>query len=480
MSEKNLTTAQVKKIKKSLPPSLLAIAKDIDHAGGKLFLVGGFVRDFFLKRGKQGLAKDFDLEVFNLELFALESILAKYGKPNQFGKSFGVISLASFGHQFEFAMPRKETKNGKGHKGFVIENNKSFDFATSSLRRDFTINAMGIDIVAAKIYDYYGGLKDLKSKTLRHVGKAFGEDPLRALRAVQFAARLAFQIAPETIEVLRQQDLSELPRERIYGEFAKLLLQAAKPSIGLSYLKECHLLRFFPELEALVNCPQDPQWHPEGDVWIHTLMVVDEAAQLVRKERAQEENINKLALMLGALCHDLGKPLCTQLKDGRMRSIGHDVLGEAPTRSFLDRLTNNTKLIDAVVKLVLEHLRPVQLYHLRHKVSEGAIKRLALRVDMEDLLLVAKADFLGRTTEEAKKRRFFAGQWLRKTLLKLNVAKKTLIPWLRGKDLLAMGLAPGPIYAKIIDESFELQLEGELKSPADALSWAKKRIAAEL
>ena len=208
--------------------------------------------------------------------------------------------------------------------------------------------------------------------------------------------------------------------------------------------------------------------------------VVDEAAQLVRKERAQEENINKLALMLGALCHDLGKPLCTQLKDGRMRSIGHDVLGEAPTRSFLDRLTNNTKLIDAVVKLVLEHLRPVQLYHLRHKVSEGAIKRLALRVDMEDLLLVAKADFLGRTTEEAKKRRFFAGQWLRKTLLKLNVAKKTLIPWLRGKDLLAMGLAPGPIYAKIIDESFELQLEGELKSPADALSWAKKRIAAEL
>ena len=201
-----------------------------------------------------------------------------------------------------------------------------------------------------------GVIKNLKEKQLRHVSPAFSEDPLRAMRAVQFAARFSLDIVTKTQEMCMALDLNELPKERIYEEFKKLLLKAHKPSMGLEWMRKMKMLKYFPELEALIDVPQEPEWHPEGDVWIHNNMVVDEAAKL--RDQDFKDNLNSfecVSFMFGALCHDFGKPVTTIKKEGRWRSPAHDVKGEKPTKRFLKRLTNERKLIDTVITYVREH-----------------------------------------------------------------------------------------------------------------------------
>src|SRR5690606_30738080 len=280
-------------------------------------------------------------------------------------------------------------------------------------------------------------------------------------------------IAPSTQALCAAQPLGELPRERVFAEFRKLLLKAARPSAGLEWMRRMNLLRFFPELEAFVGVPQEPEWHCEGDVWTHTLMVVDQAARL----RAQcKDEGEALAHMLAALCHDLGKAGFTIRKDGRWRSPAHESGGEKPTRAFLARLTNETGLIETVVSLVREHLKPTQLYKTRDTLRPAAIRRLALRVDIERLVRLARADHLGRTTEEALEGRFPAGDWLLEESRKLDVLAQRPAPFLTGKFLLSLGLKPGPELGKIIAESFELQLEGELADRAAAEAWARQKV----
>ncbi len=312
-------------------------------------------------------------------------------------------------------------------------------FEEASARRDFTINSIGFDPIHQLWLDPHHGQEDLRKGVLRHVGPAFAEDPLRVLRGAQFAARLNFQLAPETIELCQTLDLNELSRERLLGEFKKLLLRAERPSIGLEILRQTKTLRFFPELEALIDVPQDPTWHPEGCVWTHTLMVVDEAAKL----RVGEEKAD-LVLMFGALCHDFGKPETTIWKDGHWRSPAHDVVGMQPTEKFLRRLTDEVSLIEKVTVLVREHLRPAMLYNDREKVTPGAIRRLALRVSIPELLLVAEADHFGRTTDDALRREFPAKQWLLDQASKLDVRDEKPKPFLKGRHLLQLGMRPGP------------------------------------
>jgi len=292
------------------------------------------------------------------------------------------------------------------------------------------------------------------------------------LRGAQFAARLNFQMAPETIELCRTLDLNELSRERLLGEFAKLLLRAERPSIGLEILRQTKALRFFPELEALIDVPQDPTWHPEGCVWTHTLMVVDEAAKL----RVGEEKAD-LVLMFGALCHDFGKPETTIWKDGHWRSPAHDVLGMQPTEKFLRRLTDEVSLIEKVTVLVREHLRPSMLYNDREKVTPGAIRRLALRVSIPELLLVAEADHFGRTTEDALRREFPAKQWLLDQASKLDVRDEKPKPFLKGRHLLQLGMRPGPQMGKVLEEAFALQLDGAIVDLEGAKAWASQRLS---
>jgi tRNA nucleotidyltransferase (CCA-adding enzyme) len=453
-----------------LPSILLTIARDIKSAGGEAYLVGGWVRDYL--RGVP--CGDFDVEVYGLALDPLLAILKKHGKPNLVGKAFGVITMTMRdGTIYDFAFPRTERKVGEGHRGFDVTPDPSLDFATASSRRDFTVNAMGLRLPDLELVDCHGGREDLRDRLLRHVSPAFSEDPLRALRAVQFAARFDFDIHPATQALCAAQPLGELPRERLFAEFKKLMLQSDRPSTGLEWLRRMDMLRFFPELAALIGVPQEPEWHPEGDVWTHTLMVVDQAARLRTPEYTETEN---LALMLGALCHDLGKPVTTVRKDDRWRSPAHEALGDKPARAFLARLTNEADLIGAVVALVREHLKPSQLYNVRHELRPAAIRRLALRVDIEKLVRVSRADHLGRTTEEALEGRFPAGDWLLAESAKLDVLEQKPAPYLTGKYLLTLGLKPGPELGKIIAESFELQLEGELADRDAAEAWARARV----
>jgi tRNA nucleotidyltransferase (CCA-adding enzyme) len=452
-----------------LSVELTKLANAIHQQGGQPILVGGSVRDYLLG---QRLPKDLDLEVYCLEANELEVVLSQFGKVLRVGKSFGVLKLITQHAEYDVSLPRRESKSGKGHKGFLVNADPQMTFEEASARRDFTVNSIGFDPIQQHWLDPHRGEEDLKKGILRHVGPAFAEDPLRVLRGAQFAARLNFQMAPETIELCQTLDLNELSRERLLGEFAKLLLRAEQPSIGLEILRQTKALRFFPELEALIGVPQDPTWHPEGCVWTHTLMVVDEAAKL----RVGEEKAD-LVLMFGALCHDFGKPETTIWKDGHWRSPAHDVLGMQPTEKFLRRLTDEASLIEKVTVLVREHLRPSMLYNDREKVTPGAIRRLALRVSIPELLLVAEADHFGRTTEDALRREFPAKQWLLDQASKLDVRDEKPKPFLKGRHLLQLGMRPGPQMGKVLEEAFALQLDGAIVDLDGAKAWANQRLS---
>ena len=447
---------------------LTKLANAIHQQGGQPILVGGSVRDYLLG---QIIPKDLDLEVYHLEANELEMVLSQFGKVLRVGKSFGVLKLITQHAEYDVSLPRREGKTGKGHKGFLVNADPQMTFEEASARRDFTINSIGFDPIHQLWLDPHHGQEDLRKGILRHVGPAFSEDPLRVLRGAQFAARLNFQLAPETLELCQTLDLNELSRERLLGEFAKLLLRAERPSIGLEILRQTKALRFFPELEALIDVPQDPTWHPEGCVWTHTLMVVDEAAKL----RVSEEKAD-LVLMFGALCHDFGKPETTIWKDGHWRSPAHDVLGMQPTEKFLRRLTDEASLIEKVTVLVREHLRPSMLYNDREKVTPGAIRRLAIRVSIPELLLVAEADHFGRTTDDALRREFPAKQWLLDQASKLDVRDKKPKPFLKGRHLLQLGMRPGPKMGQVLEEAFGLQLDGAILSLEEAKAWASQRL----
>ena len=292
-------------------------------------LVGGCVRDKIM--GTE--PTDWDVEVYGIQPNKLRKILDDVGEVNAVGEAFTVYKIGS---DLDVSIPRRERKNGRGHKGFVIEGDPEMSFEEACSRRDFTINAILKDPLTGEIVDPFNGREDILRKILRHVSsETFAEDSLRVLRAAQFAARFEFEIASETVEICKTIDVTDLPRERIWGEFEKLLLKSDRPSIGLKWFYDVGVVdQIFPELKALVGVPQEPEWHPEGDVDVHTLMVVDEARMLI-DDLAHER---KIAVMLGALCHDLGKAPTTEFVDGRTRSRGHAEAGVVPTLSFLDTL----------------------------------------------------------------------------------------------------------------------------------------------
>jgi tRNA nucleotidyltransferase (CCA-adding enzyme) len=324
---------------------------------------------------------------------------------------------------------------------------------------------MGIDLQTGELLDAHGGQADLKARVLRHVSDAFDEDPLRVLRACQFAARLEFSIHPDTLRKCHtlQAELPTLPKERI-GEELRKLVMAKKPSLGLQALRDTKALSLFPELEALIDCQQDPTWHPEGDVWVHTLMVVDEAAKLS----------DSLLIRLAALCHDLGKPPTTRFEDGRWRSKNHEAAGVPPTRNFLNRLALAEDMVGEICELVAEHLKPMQLYKVRDQVSDAAIRRLSTRVNISNLCLVSKADFLGRTTEDAKAGLDPSASWLLEKAEELAVAAQAPEPILQGRHLIENGIKPGPAMGRLLKKAYEAQLDGEFHGLEEALNWLER------
>lgn len=457
-------------------PRLRILLDTISTAGGTGILVGGCVRDHLLGR----VAKDLDLEVYGIDALALEQLLTKHFSVVAVGKAFGIfkVSVSSGGEKesFDVALPRTENKIATGHKGFVVSTNPNLSFKDASARRDFTINAMGIDVVANELIDPHGGQADLKTRTLRHVSEAFKEDPLRVLRAAQFCSRFSFTLHETTIKKCKEltAELSTLSRERIFEEFKKLLL-SGKPSIGLEVLRQTNALTLFLDLAALIGCEQDKKWHPEGDVWIHSLMVSDEAAKIVAQSPLPEDE--KLIVVTAALCHDLGKPATTIPKDGRIKSPGHEQAGVDPTIRFLEAIGFPKKYYDDVTTIVRDHLKPYQLYAKRDEVSDSAIRRLASRVNIERLLMVSKADFLGRTTDDALSGHDPSEPWLRQKVLDLLGQSLSPEPILLGRHLIALGQKPGAHFSQILKDAFEAQMDGEFVDEGSALQWLKKKLS---
>jgi tRNA nucleotidyltransferase (CCA-adding enzyme) len=304
----------------------------------------------------------------------------------------------------------------------------------------------------------------------------FGDDPLRALRAVQLAARFGLAVEEATARLAASMPLGELPPERIFGEIEKILLKAERPSVGFDLLRSWGMLATVaPELVPLADTPQDPEWHPEGDVWTHTLQVLDEAALLVRGlDRGRA-----LAVMLGALCHDLGKPATTRFEDGRVRSRGHESAGLAPTLDLLDRWNVHTLLgfdVRAQVgALVANHLRPGQLYDDRDRVSDGAIRRLARKCEPDLLYRVARADCLGRRPGRFEPA---AMEWFRERVEALDVARRPPPPLIRGRDVVALGVGPGPRVGEVLRAVYERQLDGAITTREEAVAEATRLLAA--
>jgi len=452
-----------------IPKILKTISNDLKSKNSKAIIVGGSVRDHFLELP----IKDYDIEVYGLETMEeLEVVLAVYGSVNLVGKIFGVLKFIYEGEEYDFSFPRTETNIGEGHRGFDVKIDGQMSFEDAARRRDFTINALGYDIEKEDFLDPFYGLEDIKEKTLKHIDdKTFVEDPLRVYRAIQFSARFKFNLANETFtlckDMVKNGMLETLPKERIYKEFTKLLLKAPKPSLGFELMRELDILRYFPEIDALIDVPQSPIWHPEGDVWIHTMMCLDEMVSLLGSDEKQN-----LKYMFAILCHDLGKA-STIDEEGSIRSRGHEEAGLKPTKTFMYRLTGEHDFIKSLLPLVEHHLKPSQLYV--GQVKDKAIRRLATKVNIEELLVVAKAYFLGRTTKEALTRDYKAGKWLLNKASKLNVASEPLEPLLQGRDLIAIGFKPSPKFKELLDEVYTLQLDGEINSKNDAISYIKEK-----
>jgi tRNA nucleotidyltransferase (CCA-adding enzyme) len=445
--------------------TITSIAREIQAEGGHALLVGGCVRDALLHLSP----KDFDLEVRGLEADHLRKVLTQSHKLDEIGKSFGVLKLK--GVEVEVSLPRTESKVNLGHRGFEVEVDPDLPFPEAAARRDFTINAIGLDPLTGETHDPHNGTRDLEARMLRHVGPAFVEDPLRVLRGMQFVARFDLTADPETIQLCKTIDLEGLAEERIFEEWKKLILKGASISKGLNFLRATTWLRFFPELEALVDCQQDPEWHPEGDVWVHTLHCMDAFA----KERIGEEK-EDLVVGFAVLCHDLAKPETTvKGEDGRYRSPKHEKLGEGPTRKFLGRMTNQKDLVEDAVPLVKRHLAP-RTFH-QDQASDSAIRRLAKEVVRIDRLVrVASADMAGRPPRSAD---FPEGEWLIKRAEELKVKDSAPAPIVLGRHLIERGLEPGPSFSPILDQCFETQLDGVFDDLSGGLAYLDQLLAGQ-
>jgi tRNA nucleotidyltransferase (CCA-adding enzyme) len=442
------------------------VAAAVRREGGRALIVGGWVRDRLL-----GLeSKDVDIEVFGIPADRLLTLLSSFGHVEVVGESFQVFKLGDI----DVSLPRRESKSGRGHRGFQVTGDPTMTVEEAARRRDFTINAISWDPLRDEYIDPFDGRADLEGHRLRMVDPAtFGDDSLRVLRGVQFAARFNLEMDEQTRASCRSIRLDDLPAERVWGEIEKLLF-ASRPSIGLALALELGVMeQLFPELFALHGCPQEPEWHPEGDVWVHTLQVVDR----VRHRVDDLPRPQQIAVLLGAVFHDVGKPATTAFVDGRIRSIDHEEQGVGPATALLDRLSIHSldgyDVRRQVLGFVAHHLKPGMWFKTRDEVGDGAFRRLAQKVDLELLARLAKSDCEGRAPGVFNCE---AMDWFLERARALGVDHKPPEPILLGRHLLALGLTPGPRVGKILKSVYEQQLDGQVTSLEEAIAAARRMI----
>ncbi len=436
------------------------IACKVDARGGRTFYVGGFVRDKLL-----GISnKDVDIEVHGIEAEMLCEILSEIGNPIEYGSSFGIYSIK--GEDIDIALPRKEKLIGVRHRDFEIEVDPFIGTLGAARRRDFTMNSLMEDVLTGEIVDHFGGIRDIKDGVIRHIdSQTFIEDPLRVLRAAQFAARFIFTIAEETIELCRNIDLSQLSKERVEEELRKALCKSDRPSIFFESLRRMDKLAdWFPELESLIGLEQDAIYHPEGDVWTHTMEVIDRAV-------AFRDNVgNPFAFMLFALTHDLGKIVTTEEIDGRIHSYKHEKKGQPLVEAFVRRITNKKEIIEYLLNMVPLHMRPNVVSHSKPKIK-STNRLFDAAIKPEDLIWFAQADKPVFSLNEK-----FEGdpEFLQE---RLKIYEETMAkPYVKGRDLIDAGFEPSEYFNELLEYAHKLRLAGVNKDLAmkQILGYAKE------
>lgn len=444
---------------------------------GRPRLVGGGVRDWLL-----GLEpKDFDIEVAGTDFDALHRALTPFGSTDVIGRSFGVIKVRSrsSGAEYDFSLPRRESKTGAGHRGFAVQPDPTLSDADAAARRDFTVNAIAMDPFSGAIIDPHGGQRDLQARILRHTSSAFSEDPLRVLRAFQLAGRFDFALAPETAALCQRiaDSYTELPIERVWGEWDKWATKSVRPSRGLSVLEESGWLKHFPEVANMRGTLQEPEWHPEGDVFTHTQHCVD--ALVALDEWKASEPARRRLLMFAVLGHDFGKPSTTAYaeKRGAMRWIspGHESAGGPLVKSFLRRVGAPLELDTPVCTLVVSHLAH---HHGAAEFTDSSIRRLARKLapaTIDDLAVVMRADANGRPPLDSPDIHVRIDELVAKAHA-LAIADAAPKPIVQGRHLLQLGLHPGPRFKPIIDAAFEAQLDGAFSDEAGGMAWLRAHL----
>ena len=436
------------------------IAERVADAGGRAYCVGGFVRDKMLGRE----SRDVDIEVHGISPEELREILAGLGTPLSYGRSFGIYSLAGSG--IDVAMPRRERKTGTKHTDFEVDVDPFIGTREAARRRDFTINALMEDILTGEIIDHFGGLEDLRTGVIRHVDdESFAEDPLRVLRAAMFAARFGFTIAPETEELCRGMDISDLSRERVEGELKKALLESERPSVFFEALRGMDQLDvWFPELKALIGVEQDPVYHPEGDVWVHTMEVLDRAAEY--RDRVSDP----YSFMLLALTHDLGKAVTTEFVKGRIHAYDHENKGLPIAETFVRRITGEKDVLRYVKNMIPLHMRP-NMHAYSHPGLKSTNRMFDAAADPEDLIWFSMADrpLMAGDEEFTGDSSFLFGR--------LREYREIMArPHVTGEDLIKAGLTPDESFSGILAYAHKLRLAGIEKESAlkQTLAYARK------
>jgi tRNA nucleotidyltransferase (CCA-adding enzyme) len=460
-----------------IPADLRAILDAVRRVG-RPRLVGGGVRDWLL-----GLeSKDFDVEVAGVDFETLQRVLAPYGATDVVGRSFGVVKVrsAASGAEYDFSLPRRESKTGAGHRGFAVAPDPSLGDAEAAARRDFTVNAIAYDPFSGVTIDPCGGQADLRARVLRHTSPAFVEDPLRVLRGFQFAARFDFSLAPETATLCRSiaDSYAELPVERVWGEWNKWAVKSTVPSRGLAVLEETGWLRHFSEIAAMRGTPQEPEWHPEGDVFTHTQLCLDALAR-IEAWRSSDPGRRRL-LMLAVLAHDFGKPSTTERAErrGALRWIspGHEAAGGPIAEAFLRRIGAPLELAAPVVALVVHHL--AHHHGQAGEFSDSQIRRLARKLSpatIDDLALVMTADSRGRPQKNSPETTALIAQ-LASRSHELEVRNAAPKPIMLGRHLVALGRKPGPEFSVVLAAAFEVQLDGAFRDEEGGLEWLRRHL----
>lgn len=454
---------------------LQSIMTGIHLVGGEALFVGGIVRDRLSGRE----SKDIDIEVYGVQPEELEQLLSSFGKVDTVGASFGIIKLTTEDADYDFSLPRRESKDGSGHRGFIVESDPNMTPEEAASRRDFTINSLAMRHDGT-LLDFFGGLKDLKNGVLRHTSPKFSEDSLRVLRGFQFAARFNLKMDKITASLCSglRNEYKDLPKERIWGEWEKWAVKGKVPSAGLQVLEDTNWLELYPELFNLVLTQQDPEHHPEGGVFSHTKYVCDEAAAIADRENLDDRD--RMILMFAALCHDLGKPATTVFENGRWKSPAHAQEGERPTITFLASIGAPLWLIEQVVPLVKEHMAHVGV----EKMTDRVVRRIANRVypsNIQMLAYVIEADHSGRPP--LRKELPEQAREMLEISERLNVMSDKPVQIIGGKDLFLLAeegalpeayLKPGRHFGVLLKYLYEAQLDGKFTTPKEGRLFIKE------